>query len=164
MPRCFLTDRTWEKTIYLYQEVTVLYSESYIFNTISMFHQVISYLCSRKRTDYTVRNVVFKDNQIPKTAILIYQSYLYYQDSRQRWRHKQSTGNRKHWSANTSMWLFKILTKADQTGQASQCMRNEEDGHNLTLTFPCFTAWDTTSRLPVSSPRYAKGSNPSLLQ
>jgi len=39
-------------SIYLYQEVTVLYSESYIFNTISMFHQVITYLCSKKRTDY----------------------------------------------------------------------------------------------------------------
>lgn len=61
--KVFLIDKTWEKTIiiYLYQEVTFLYSECYIFNTISVFHQVISYLCSRKSTDYTVvQNVVLK--------------------------------------------------------------------------------------------------------
>lgn len=32
------------------------------------------------------------------------------------------------------------------------------------LTLSCLTTCDTTSLLPVSSPRYASSSNPSLLQ
>ncbi len=95
-----LRNKTSEETIsiYLYQVVTVLYSESYIFNTISMFYQVISNLCSRRRTDYTVRKTI----EYQESTILIYRpkSYLYYQDSRQSWRHTLSTINRywyKHW-------------------------------------------------------------------
>ncbi len=119
-----LRNKTSEETIsiYLYQVVTVLYSESYIFNTISMFYQVISNLCSRRRTDYTVRKTI----EYQESTILIYRpkSYLYYQDSRQSWRHTLSTINRywyKHW---VQIKLARVL----QNVLNVHSIRNEENG------------------------------------